>query len=204
MFATSEGSYDVIEALVRAGADVDLLTNKGESAISYVRMTDARRQEILRLLVNASIRKHATAADMAQRTLADIGAFKTAFTYVWLLRILPMAPTNVGLEPTKEDVERLKQHIERITKERDLANYESPVWDEIIKAETVVSQFASNPLPARVAAVKGALERLLSRCTTMTSSKEWKELVELKLAHPVLVGDAKLRRDLRQLAQALQ
>ena len=49
----STGSYAVIEALVRGGADVDLRNTHGESAISYVRMTDARRLEILNLLVNA-------------------------------------------------------------------------------------------------------------------------------------------------------
>jgi len=197
----STGSYAVIEALVRGGADVDLRNTHGESAISYVRMTDARRLEILNLLVNAAILNHLSVAAMAQRTLADIGEFKKAFTNSMVLR-MPMQIISPGLEPTKEDVERLKQQIERTTKERDLMNYQSPVWDEIVKAETVASQLASNPLPERVAAVRAALERLLSRCTALTSSKEWKELVELRLGHPILVGDAQLRRDLRHLGEA--
>jgi len=202
MYSIVAGAYEVIEDLVRAGADVDLLDRKGHSAISYVRMTDARRIEILNLLVNAPIRNPLPVAALAQRTLADIGEFKKAVTNTMLMRLPPTARPMAGNEPTKEDLERLQREIERDTKERDLINYESPVWDEVMKAETVASQFASNPLPERVAAVRAALERLLSRCTTLTSSKEWKELVEVQLGHPVFVGDAQLRRDLRHLGQA--
>lgn len=207
MYAVSESHADVVKALVTAGADVDLTDSSGDNAFSYVRMSDARRFEILQDLVKAPVAARKPLPTLAQEVLRVTSEFKNSFTTQMVLRLPSFRIGGGALGRTKQELEQevreLERDIEQTKKEKRLIDAEGPVFDAIIKVEAEASQFASNPLSERAGQLIVTLQKLTDLCSALIALADFKDLTEAHLGNPLVLNNARLQRYIRLLADSV-